>query len=718
MANYRADDIRTVALVGHEQAGKTSLADAILFKAKATDRRGNVEDGSSISDFDDEEKKHKYSIDSSVLHLDYQGKRIYLIDAPGKSDFLGQAIVSLGAVDCAAVVVSATAGIQVNTRRMFAEAGRRGQARMLVINRLDSDNIQFAALLNVLRDSLGKNCVLFNLPDAVGPGFSSVISVLNPPAAPPAGMPVDLAAERSRLIDAIVESDEALMEKYLGEGDVSADELAAALPRALGAGTIVPILCTSAKAGKDIGVQELLDALAAFAPSPKNGPKRKAVKGTGDKAVEVAIEPDENGEVVAQVFKTISDKFVGNLSYLRIFSGKLTADQQIFNQRTGKGARSGGLLVVQGKTTRPVTEAVAGDVVAVAKVEDLHIGDTVSNHAGAPKLAPLTFPTPMYGLAIEPKNRGDETKISGSLQKIADEDPTFKVTRDSQTKEMVITGMSQLHLDAVQKRLKARYDLEVITHEPKIPYRETITATAESEHQHKKQSGGRGQYAKVHMRIYPLQDLHLHSKEDFFEKFANKSRFEKLRVDSSHYEPQHDFGFIDHIVGGTIPIQFIPAVEKGCKELLDTGALAGYRIQGVAVEIHFGKYHDVDSSEAAFKTAGRMAMKKAFLAARPVLLEPIVNLEVTVPSKYTGAILSDLNTKRARIENQDSLPGDLAVIMARAPLAEVTRYAAQLGSITQGTGSYAMEFSHYDVVPGNVQQQIVSKAKLAHDEDE
>lgn len=718
MANYRAEDIHTVALVGHEQAGKTSLADAILFKAKATDRRGNVEDGSSVSDFDEEEKKHKYSIDSSVLHLDCQGKRIYLIDSPGKPDFLGQAIGALGAVDCAAVVVSATGGVQVNTRRMFAEAGRRDLARILVINRLDSDNVHLDVLLGIIRDSLNKNCVLFNAPNAVGPGFSSVVSVLNPPAAPPAGMPVDIAAERSRLIDAIVESDEALMEKYLSEGDVTADELAAALPRALAAGTIIPIFCTCAKAGKDIGVQELLDALAKFAPTPKIGPKRKAVKGAGDKAADVALEGDENGEFVAQVFKTISDKFVGNLSYLRVYSGKLSGDQQVFNQRTGKGARSGGLLLVQGKATKPVTEAIAGDIVAVAKIEDLHIGDTVSNHAGAPKLPPPTFPTPMYGLAIEPKNRGDETKISGSLHKIADEDPTFKVTRDTQTKEMVITGMSQLHLDAVQKRLKARYELEVITHEPKIPYRETITMPAEAEHQHKKQSGGRGQYAKVHMRIFPIQDLQITSKDEFFEKFANKSRFEKIRVDSTHYEPEHDFGFIDHIVGGSIPIQFIPAIEKGCKELLDTGALAGYRIQGVAVEVHFGKYHDVDSSEAAFKTAGRMAMKKAFLAAHPVLLEPIVNLEVTVPSKYTGAILSDLNTKRARIENQDSLPGDLAVIMARAPLAEVTRYAAQLGSITQGTGSYTMEFSHYDAVPGNVQQQIVSKAKLAHDEEE
>jgi elongation factor G len=322
----------------------------------------------------------------------------------------------------------------------------------------------------------------------------------------------------------------------------------------------------------------------------------------------------------------------------------------------------------------------------------------------------------MFGLAVEPKARGDEQKISTSLQKIANEDATFHVTRDSQTKEMVITGMSQLHLDVIQHRLKRRFDLEVVTKEPKIPYRETITTPAEADHRHKKQTGGRGQFGEVHLRVYPLKDEGIASEEEMTEKFANKERFEKLRT--AHYDPTHNFIFIDHIVGGTIPNQFIPAVEKGCKELLERGALAGYRIQDVAVEVHFGKDHPVDSSEAAFKTAGRMAFKKAFLAARPVLLEPIVDLEVTLPSKYTGAILGDLNTKRARIENQDSLPGDLAVISAKAPLAEVMRYAAVLGSITQGQGSYTMEFSHYDMVPGNVQQQIVSKAKLAEEEED
>lgn len=716
MSNYKTDDIRTVALVGHEVAGKTSLADALLFKAKANDRRGCVDEGTSVADYDEEEKKQKYSIDSSLMHLDYQGKRVYLLDAPGKPDFVGQALGTLNAVETALIVISAPAGIQVNTRRMFNEAGKRGLARALVINRLDGENIHFPELLAGIRDTFGKRCVLFNAPVGIGGNFSGVVSVLNPPGTPPKDCPIDINQERSQLIDAIVESDEGLMEKYLLEGTISAEELARALPKALAAGTVVPIFCTSTRKDKDLGVQELLDALATFAPSPKQGPKRTAVKGSGDKSETIEISRSEDGEFIGQVFKTLSDKFVGNLSFIRVWQGKLGGDQQLINARTSRGARSSGLMVMQGKASKTVPDAIAGDIVAVAKVEDLKIGDTIGNHAPVPKMQLPNYPLPMFGLAVEPKSRGDEQKISGSLAKIADEDATFKVTRDSQTKELVITGTSQLHLDIVQKRLKSRFDLEIITHEPKIPYHETITSDGAADHRHKKQSGGRGQFGEVHLRVYPLKDLGITNEQECAEKFANKTKFEKIR--SFHYDAEHNFCFIDHIVGGSIPNQFIPAVEKGCRELLDKGALAGYRMQDVAVEVHFGKDHPVDSSEQAFKTAGRMAFKKAVLSARPVLLEPIVHLEVTVPSKYTGAILGDLNTKRARIENQDSLPGDLAVIAGRVPLAEMTRYAAQLGSITQGQGSYHMEFSHYDIVPGNVQQQIVSKAKVADEEEE
>jgi elongation factor G len=716
MAKYTVEEIRNIALVGHGASGKTSLADALLFLAKAVNRRGSVDEGTSLSDYDDEEHKRHFSIDTSLLHLEHGGKQVHLLDTPGYPDFAGAALAALSAVETAVVVLSAPNGIEVNARRMFAEAGRRGLGRMVVINKMDAENITLDALLKAIHDTWGKGCVPFNAPIGQGGQFKGVVSVVTPPAAVPAGCLIDVTATRSKLVDAVVEADEALMEKYLTEGDVSPAELEAAIPQAIAAGTVIPIFFTSAKKDKDIGVPELLDAFCAYALSPLQGKKRVAVKGSGDSAQEVLLEPSESAECVAQVFKTLSDKFVGNLSFFRIYSGKLSGEQQISNARTGKSARSGGLILMQGKEQKPVPEAIAGDIVAVAKVEDLHIGDTLGTTHTIPRMPTLPFPTPMFGLAVEPKSRGDEQKISTSLQKIANEDATFLVTRDSQTKEMVITGMSQLHLEVIQNRLRRRFDLEIVTKEPKIPYRETITSEGAAEHRHKKQTGGRGQFGEVHLRVYPLKDLGIASEQDLLEKFANKDQFEKMR--SAHYDAEHNFAFIDHIVGGTIPNQFIPAVEKGCKEVLENGALAGYRIQDVAVEVYFGKDHPVDSSEAAFKTAARQAFKKAFNSARPVLLEPIVDLEVTVPSKYTGSILGDLNTKRARIENQDSLPGDLAVIKAKAPLAEVMRYAAVLGSITQGQGSYTMEFSHYDQVPGNIQQQIVSRARLAEEEED
>jgi elongation factor G len=695
-------DIRNLALVGHGAAGKTSLADAMLFKAGAVTRRGSVDDGTSVSDYDDEEHKRKFSIDTTILHCDFQGKDLHILDAPGYPDFVGAALGSLNAAENAVIVVNAGHGIEVNTRRMFKEAGARGLARFVVLNKLDAENIDFPALLAAVRKTFGNNCVLLNAPTGLGPKLAGVVGVLNA-AQQPADCPVNLAEARTQLVEAVAESEDALTEKYLSEGDLSNDELLAALPKAVAAGTVVPILCCCAK--KDVGVPELMDAIARFGTPPL----ARGADGAANGAV-----AEEGGPFVGQVFKTINDKFIGHLSFVRVLSGKLADHATVTNLRTGKPVHLGNILKIQGKQQEAVKEVVAGDIVALPKVEDLHIGDTVAASANASKLPPPNYPQPMFGLAVEPKARGDEQKISQSLHKIADEDPTFKLSRDPQTHELVISGVSQLHLDVIRSRLKHRFDLDVVTHEPKVPYRETITADAAADYRHKKQTGGRGQFGEVHLRVYPLT-REITSQQQLEEQFANKTRFEKMR--SAHYDAEHNFAFIDHIVGGTIPNQFMPAVEKGCKELLDRGALAGYRMQDVAVEVHFGKYHDVDSSEAAFKTAGRQAFKKAVLAARPVLMEPIVDLEVTVPSKYTGAILGDLNTKRARVENQDSLPGDLAVISAKAPLAEVAKYAAQLGSITQGQGSYTMSFSHYETVPPNVQQQIVAKAKV-QDEDE
>jgi elongation factor G len=711
--NHLVENVRDIALVGHRAAGKTTLADALLYEAKAVDRMGSVDDETSVADTDDEEHKHHFSIDTHVLHADHDGKHLNILDAPGYPDFIGAAIEALSAVETAVVVVSATNGIEVNTRKMFNEATNKGLSRVVVINKLDAEKIDFPALVSSIQASFGKNCVLFNVPDAVGPDFKRVICLLDPPKDVPAKCPVDAAAMRTQLIDAVVECDEALTEKYLTEGEVSVAELEGDLTRALDAGTLIPIFCTSAK--KDTGVKELLEALSKYGLSPSFAKKRLAGLQIGPAGKQHQLEPTEQEEFVAQVFKVVNDKFVGHLSFIRVIAGKLQHNHNVVNLRTGQTLRIGHLLEAQGKNTSQVHEVGPGDIVAVAKVEGLEIGDTIAYTNNAPKLPSPTFPTPMFGLAVEPKNRGDEQKISAGLHKIASEDPTVKVTHDPQTHELVISGVSQLHLEVIKDRLKARFGVEVNTKEPKIPYRETINSDGAGDHKHKKQTGGRGQFAEVHLRIYPLS-REITSQEQCEKEFANKSKFEKMR--SCHYDPASNFAFIDHIVGGTIPNNFIPAVEKGCKEMLERGVLAGYRIQDCAVEVHFGKYHDVDSSEAAFKTAARQAFKKAFLSARPCLLEPIVKLEITAPSKYTGAILGDLPTKRAHVENQDSLPGDMTVIYARAPLAEVARYAAQLGGMTQGTGSYSMELSHYEMVPANVQQQIVSKAQLKDLEEE
>ncbi len=710
---HLVENVRDIALVGHRAAGKTSLADALLYEAHAVDRMGSVDDGTSVADFDEEEHKHHFSIDTHVLHADHDGKHLNILDAPGSPDFIGAALEALSAVETAVVVVSAINGVEMNTRRMFQEATTQGISRAIIINKLDAEKVDLLALVEQIRASLGNQCVLFNAPDKVGPDFTQVYCLLDPTTQIPDSCPVDVDAARSQLIEAVVEADETLLEKYLSEGAVSVAELEADITRAMDAGTLVPIFCASAK--KDKGVKEVLDALARYGLSPSFAEKRLAGLQVGVNGSTHALKPTEQEEFVAQVFKVVNDKFVGHLSFIRVIAGKLQHNHNVVNLRNGQTLRVGHLLEVQGKNTTQVHEAVPGDIVAIAKVEGLEIGDTIAYTDHAPKLPHPHFPTPMFGLAIEPKNRGDEQKISVGLHKLASEDPTVKVTHDAQTHELVISGVSQLHLDIIRERLKARFGVEVNTKEPKIPYRETINGDGAGDHKHKKQTGGRGQFAEVHLRIYPLP-REITTQQQCEEQFANKSRFEKMR--SVHYDPSYNFAFVDHIVGGTIPNNFIPAVEKGCKEMLERGVLAGYRIQDCAIEVYFGKYHDVDSSEAAFKTAARLAFKKAFLAARPSLLEPIVKLEITAPSKYTGAVLGDLPTKRAHVENQDSLPGDFNVIYARAPLAEVARYAAQLGGMTQGTGSYAMELSHYEMVPPNVQQQIVSKAQLKDDEEE
>jgi elongation factor G len=703
MAKHQAADIRNVALIGHGAVGKTTLADLLLFKSGAATRAGSVDDGSSLLDTDEEAKHHKHSITSTVVHFSHSGKYVNVIDTPGYPDFIGQAIGALRAVETAVVVLSASAGIEVNTRRTFNLAGQEGLGRMVVVNKCDLDNLNFERILESLQDTFGNACVPMNLPVGLGAKFSGVVSTLNVPASVPDGAVSDPKEWNQPMMDAIVEADESLMERYLEGEQLTPQEISSALSKAVAAGTLIPVFFTSSKTG--IGVPELMDALAEYALSPAELP-RKATNAAGQ---EVTLAPDPSGPLVAQVFKTRIDPFVARMSFIRVFSGTLKKDMSI-HAHGAKAIKVPQILEMQGHQHVALDEATAGDIAVVVKVEDLAVGDTITKDAHTFTLAPLKFPTPMIGLAVEPKSRADQQKISGALQKIAEEDQTFVLTREAQTHEMVIRGMSELHLQMMKERVHKRDKVEMISHPPKIPYRETVAGHAEGFYRHKKQSGGSGQFAEVHFRVSAVP--HGIKPEEFF----TKERFLNMR--SFHYDPALNSAFVDRVSGGSVPNNFIPAVEKGVKERMDKGVVAGFQVQDVATELIFGKDHPVDSNETAFRTAGSMCFRNVFREAKPVLLEPIVIAEITVPADKLGDITSDLNGRRGRVEGMDNAPGGFQVIRAKAPLSEMMTYARSLSSMTGGQGSFTLEFSHYDVVPPNEQQKIVNAAQKHEEEEE
>jgi elongation factor G len=676
---YHIPDIRNIALAGHGASGKTSLADALLFAAGATTRRGSVDDGTSSLDVDEEEKRRHFTIDCHLLHLAWKGKQVHIIDSPGYPDFIGNALSALNAVENVIIAVSGPSGIEVNTRRVFLEAGKLGLGRFVAITKMDAENVDYLRDLESIRTTFGPQCVPFIIPVGEGAKFSGIVDVLNPPDQIPAGCPIHPTEAKQMLIEQIVETDDDLMARYLDGETIESDELMKAACRAIAQAKLVPVVCLSTR--KDIGIKEALDLLSLCGLSPDDIHRFGNV---GDDEQDVEIKPAEEGELVAQVFKTTNDLFMGKMSYLRILSGRMTTDTSLINLRSGKTAKAGHIYVMQGKQQEEVPEAIAGDIIAIAKFDDLHVSDTITNAAGGNShlphvtLKPLKFPTPMVPRAVEPKTREDEPKISVGLAKIADEDPTFTFHRDNQTHELVIQGMSELHLDVIQHRLKNRYKLDMNTHVPHVPYLETCSGDAEASHRHKKQTGGRGQFGEVHLRVRPR-------------------------------ERGAGFNYVDAVKGGVIPNQFIPAIEKGIREQLEKGIISGNRVVDIEVEVFFGKDHPVDSSEQAFKTAGATAFRKAFEQARPVLLEPIVNLEVTVPAEKFGDISADLSTRRGHITGMDSLPGNLQVMQATVPLSEVLRYATDLKSMTGGHGSYTMDFKSYEPVPPNVQQQIVDR---------
>jgi len=682
MADRKTTDLRNLAIAGHGSVGKTTLAEAILLKTGVTTRLGKPREGTSIVDFDDEEKERQFSIYATLLHATHKGKELQILDTPGYDDFFGEVVAAYGAVETALVAVAADAGIQVNTRRVWQRAGEAGLARALVVTKMDAESADFAKVLRALQEAFGNACVPLTLPVGAGSGFSAVVSTLHPPA----DVPAEGEEVGGALRDSIVESDDALMERYLEGEEISSEELMSAASRAVAQGTLVPVFCCAAE--KDIGIAELLDGVVSLFPSPVEGLERRGLK-PGAEGEEVARPATEDAPFSAQVFKTLYDPYVGKLAYFRIFSGALKPEDGLYNPRLGKREKLAHIYRIQAEEQEEVDAAAAGEIIAVAKIESLEVSDTLCDEREPVVFPPLRFPEPMVARAAEPKSRADEQRMTTALGRLASQDKAFRAGREAQTGELVITGMSDLHLDVIMSKLRRKpFEVEMTLKEPRIPYKETVTASAEGRYRHKKQTGGRGQFAEVLLRVDPL-------------------------------ERGGDFQFIDKIYGGAIPRQFVPAVQKGVRETMAAGVIAGYPVVDVRVAVNDGKHHEVDSSEAAFKIASSRAFSEAFRNARPVLLEPIVNLEITVPAKYMGDISGDLSSRRGRIQGVEAA-GDQQAIRAQAPLVEVANYSTQLRSVTGGEGSYTMEFSHYEPVPAKIQEQIVArymKARQGHKEE-
>ncbi len=699
MSHPAIGDIRNLVFCGNGSAGKTMLVDRILTATGAVKRPASVDDGTSVADFDEEEKRHKHSIEASLVHFRHEGKLFTVVDTPGYPDFLGQAIGPLHVVETAVIVIDAHAGPGVNTRRMFQEAGKLGLGRVIVISKLDSDNIDFAKLLDTIHEMFGKMCIPMNVPIGLGPKFSGVCSTLKVPAKHEGAL-LDPVALGMTLVDTIIELDEEVTARYFEGMPPTSEELARLTVEAVATGALIPVLCVSGKTGA--GVEELLDALVLAALPPDRVARRGLTE-----AGELELAPQSaDGPLVAQVFKTRIDPFVHKLSFLRIFSGAIKKDDTVHLSGQRKPVKLHQLFEIQGSETQSIDAAAAGQMIAVAKVEELHTGLSL----GELTLPAFKYPSPMVGLAAIPKSRGDEGRLSTALHKILEEDNTIALNRDPRTKELVINGMSELHLQITREKLKRRDKVEIDVHEPKIPYLETIQTPAEGSYRHKKQSGGRGQFGEVHIRMFPLPDGMNP------ETFCTKERFPHLR--SFHHDPQDNFLWVDSIVGGTIPNNFLPAIEKGFKERVERGVIAGYRVRNVGVEVYFGKHHPVDSSEAAFKTAGSMAFRNVFQLAKPGLLEPIVTLEVTAPNSKLGDINSDMSGRRGRVLGMNAAGGDMQTVVAEAPLSEVANYARSLSSLTAGQGSFTMEFSRYELAPGHVQKEVVDKTSLKEEEDE
>jgi len=672
-------NIRTLALVGQTGSGKTSLTEALLFKAGAIGAPGSLERGTTVSDFDPMERRAQHSLNAGVVHFTHHESRIHLIDTPGYSDFVGQSMTALEAVETAAVVISASTGIEMMSARMMDWAAKRRLDRIIVVNKIDTGG-DFGALVQQIQAAFGKECLPLNLPAAGGTKVVDCFFNTNGEA----DFSSVEAAHRA-LVEQVVEVDPEFVERYLNDGDVDPRELHAPLEEALRQGHLVPICFVSSRNGA--GVAELLDVIELLLPNPTEGNPPQFFKGEGADAKELHAEPDPSKHVIAHVFKVTVDPYVGKMGIFRIHQGTVTRDSLLYIGDGRKPFKVGHLFMLKGKDHVEVVRGVPGDICAVAKVDEMHF-DAVLHDAAEDDhlhLQPLDFPVPVHGLAIEPKRRGDEQRMWEILQKLVDEDPCLKVEHVSTTNETVVYGLGELHLRTLLERMTEIYKCEVNTRPPRIAYRETITAPAEGHHRHKKQSGGAGQFGEVYLRIEPL---------------ARGAGFE----------------FVDQVKGGTIPGQFIPAIEKGIRQVLDTGVIAGHPVKDVRVIVYDGKAHSVDSKDIAFATAGRKAFIDAVKKAGPIVLEPIVKVEITAPDASMGDITGDLSSKRGQVNATHALLGGGMTVSGQVPLSELNGYQARLNGMTGGQGRYTLELSHYEPVPASVQQQLMGQYQ-AKDED-
>ena len=683
MVQHSTEAIRTLALVGHAGSGKTTLAEALLHATGTIPSAGSVERGNTVCDFDTLEKTHRHSLCSAITHFSYKDCFVHLIDTPGYPDFMGQAIGALAAVETAAIVINAQTGIEMITTRMMGWAAQRKLCRILVVNRIDADNVDLPRLLAEIQEAFGKECLPINLPS--GGGQRVVDCFFNPAGESDFS---SVAQAHQALVDQVVEVDEDLMARYLEQGEISPAELHAPFEAALREGHLIPVCFVSARTGA--GVHELLEVIDRLLPNPTEGNPPLFYKGEGEDAHEIRAEPDPSKHVLAHVFKVTVDPFVGRLGVFRVHQGTVTRDSQLFIGDGRKPFKVGHLLLLQGKEHVEVARCVPGDICAVAKIDEIFF-DAVLHDAAEDDhihLRASEYPAPIFGLAIELQKRGEEQRLSDVLHKLNVEDPCLRVEHSPNTNETIVSGLGELHLRTVLERMSTQYRLEVNARPPRIAYRETIAGHAEGHHRHKKQTGGAGQFGEVFLRIEPL-------------------------------ERGAGFEFVDKVYGGAIPTQFIPAVEKGVRQVLSSGPLAGFPLQDIRVTVYDGKHHPVDSKEIAFVTAGRKAFLDAIAKARPLLLEPIVHMEVVVPEQNMGDIAGDISSKRGHVTGTQSVRAGMTTILAKVPLAEVSGYHSRLKSVTGGHGSYSLQFSHYEPAPPNTQQNLAQeyqRHRVEHEE--